>query len=57
MNPSAEESAEADTDTPVKKPLLHEDDAQGSDVIMKPMEMPENVHQGIPGILLTMADI
>ena len=57
MNPSAGESAEKDSNTPVKKPLLHEDDAKGSEVIMKPMEMPENVHQGIPGLLLTMADI
>lgn len=57
MNHTATESAEADSITPVKKPLLHEDDAKGADVSMTPMEMPENAHQGIPGLLLTMADI
>jgi hypothetical protein len=57
MNLSATEPAEANTSTPPKKPLMHEDDAKGSEVSTKPMEMPENAHQGIPGLLLTMADV
>ena len=57
MNPSTAESAEADTSVSAKKPLMHEDDAKGADVSMKPMEMPENARQGIPGLLLTMADV
>jgi DMSO/TMAO reductase YedYZ molybdopterin-dependent catalytic subunit len=44
---------------PVFPPGPWEDDAKGSAVSMKPMEMPENAHQAIPipGLLLTMEDI
>ncbi len=56
-NPSTAESDEADTGVPAKKLVTHEDDAKGADVTMKPMEMPEKVHQNIPGLLLTMADV
>jgi hypothetical protein len=56
INPSTE-STEADTNVSVKKPLMHEDDAKGAAVTMKPMEMPEDAHMGVPGLLLTMADV
>lgn len=57
MSSTVAESAEADSKPPVKKPLLHEDDAKGAEVRMTLMEIPENAHQGIPGLLLTMADM
>jgi hypothetical protein len=56
-NPPTDESDDADTSIPAKKTAMHEDDAKGAAVSMKPMEMPENAHQGIPGLLLTMADV
>jgi hypothetical protein len=56
-NPAIDESGEADNNVPAKKLVMHEDDAKGAAVSMKPMEMPENAHQGIPGLLLTMADV
>jgi hypothetical protein len=56
INPSTD-SIEADTYVPAKKPLTHEDDAKGADVTMKPMEMPEDAHMDVPGLLLTMADV
>jgi len=57
MNSSEVESADADTIVSIKKPVMHEDDAKGADVTMKPMEMPQKAHQNIPGLLLTMADV
>jgi hypothetical protein len=57
MNLSALESAETNTDVPAKKPIAHEDEAKGAAVRMKPMEMPEDAHMGVPGLLLTMTDI
>ena len=56
-NPPIDEPDEADSGVPAKKLVMHEDDAKGAAVSMKPMEMPENAHQGIPGLLLTMADV
>jgi hypothetical protein len=56
-NPVTSEPSEADSGASAKKPLMHEDDAKGSDVSIKPMEMPKNAHQSIPGLLLTMADL
>jgi hypothetical protein len=56
-NPSNAESDDDDAGVPAKKLVMHEDDAKGSAVSMKPMEMPENAHQAIPGLLLTMEDI
>ena len=57
MNLSNAESPDTDTRVPAKKPVMHEDDAKGAAVRMKPMEMPEVAHRGIPGLLLTMADV
>lgn len=56
-NPPTDESDEADTSVPAKKTAMHEDDAKGAAVSMKPMEMRGNAHQRIPGLLLTMADV
>jgi Oxidoreductase molybdopterin binding domain len=56
-NPSTAESDDADISVPAKKPVTHEDDAKGTDVSMKPMEMPKDAHEGIPGLLLTMGDV
>jgi Oxidoreductase molybdopterin binding domain len=56
-NPPTDESDDADIRVPAKKTAMHEDDAKGAAVSMKPMEMPENAHQRIPGLLLTMADV
>jgi hypothetical protein len=40
-----------------QKPATHEEDAKGSAVKMKPMEMPTDMPKGTPGVLLTMAEI
>lgn len=48
---------DADANAPAKKPLRHEDDAKGAAVKMKPMEMPVDMPTGVPGLLLTMADV
>jgi hypothetical protein len=56
-NPSTAESVDTDTSVPAKKQAMHEDDAKGADVTMKPMEMPGKTHQNIPGLLITMADV
>jgi hypothetical protein len=55
--PPTDESDEADTSISAKKTAIHEDDAKGAAVTTKPMGMPENAHRGIPGLLLTMADV
>jgi len=41
-NPPTDESDEADTSVPAKKPAMHEDGAKGAAVSMKPMEMVES---------------
>jgi hypothetical protein len=56
-NPPPDDSDEADSSVPAKKAAMHEDDAKGAAVSMQPMTMPVNAHQGIPGLLLTMADV
>jgi hypothetical protein len=56
-NLPTDESNEADTSISAKKTAVHEEDAKGAAVTTKPMEMPENAHRGIPGLLLTMADV
>jgi hypothetical protein len=56
-NPPTDESDEADTSVPAKKTAMHEDDAKGAAVSMKPMEMRENAYRRIPELLLTMADV
>src|SRR5713101_7928627 len=53
-------SAEApnlDANVAPKKLGTHEEDAKGAAIKMKPMEMPENTHTRVPGLLLTMADV
>ena len=57
MNPSDTEALNPDVDSLPKKPTMHEDDAKGAAVRMKPMEMPERTHAAVPGLLLTMADV
>jgi hypothetical protein len=57
MNDSNTEASKAEANAPAKKPSLHEEDAKGTAVRMKPMEMPEDTPQGIPGLLLTLADV
>jgi len=56
-NPSNAESDDDDAGVHAKKLVMHEDDAKGSAVSMKPTEMQENAHQAIPGLLLTIEDI
>jgi DMSO/TMAO reductase YedYZ molybdopterin-dependent catalytic subunit len=56
-NPSTEESVEVIVDLSKARPIIHEDDSKGEAVITKPMEMPQDTHVGIPGLLLTIEDI
>jgi hypothetical protein len=56
-NPSTEESVEVIVDLSTVRPIIHEDDSKGEAVTAKPMEMPEDTHVGIPGLLLTIEDI
>jgi hypothetical protein len=56
-NPPTDESDDADNSVPAKKTAMNEDDTKGAALSMKPMVMPENAHQRIPGLLLTMADV
>ncbi len=53
VNPSTDD----DLSAPTTKPIAHEDDAKGEAVSTKPMNMPEDSHMGIPGLLLTLEDI
>ena len=57
MNVSDTEGPSPDVSSPPKKPTMHEDDSKGGAVRTKPMEMPEHPHEGVPGLLLTMADV
>jgi hypothetical protein len=57
MNDSNTGASKAEANAPAKKPGLHEEDAKGAAVRMKPIEMPEDTPQGIPGLLLTLADV
>jgi Oxidoreductase molybdopterin binding domain len=54
--PSAAAPAVSVTVVP-KKLGMHEEDAKGAAITMKPMEMPEDPHAAVPGLLLTMADV
>ena len=56
MNQSSTKASDTDANTP-QQPRLHEDDAKGAAVRMKPMEMPGGMASGIPGLLLVMADV
>jgi hypothetical protein len=57
VNPSVEEQTEPGSDPLPNAPIAHEADAKGEAVGMKPMKMPGDAHMGVPGLLLTMADI
>ena len=57
MNPSDKEAPNPDVDSPPKKPTMHEYDAKGAAVRMKPMEIPQRAHAAGPGLLLTMVDV
>src|SRR5258707_4459361 len=56
MNDSSAEAPNVDANVAPKKLGTHED-TKGAAVKMKPMEMPENTATGVPGLLLTMADV
>jgi len=56
MNESNAEAPKVDANVVPKKLGMHED-AKGAAVRMKPMEMPEDMHTRVPGLLLTMADV
>jgi hypothetical protein len=56
-NSSNTQPPDADENPPAKKPAMHEEDAKGADVRMKPLEMPGDTPAGVPGLLLTMADV
>ncbi len=56
MNDSSAEAPNVDANVAPKKLGTHED-AKGAAVKMKPMQMPENTHTRVPGLLLTMADV
>jgi Oxidoreductase molybdopterin binding domain len=57
MTDSSTEAANADGNAPPKTSDLHEEDAKDAAVRMKPMERPKDTRQGIPGLLLTLADV
>src|SRR5260221_13633982 len=56
MKESSAETPKVDANVARKK-LMHEEDAKGASVKMKPMEIREDGHDGVPGLLLTMADV
>src|SRR5260370_4291491 len=57
MNHSSTQPPDTDANAPPKKPRMHEDDAKGDAVRMKPMKMPEDTPSGVAGLLLAMADV
>lgn len=57
MKDSIPQVPDVDANTAPKKLGMHEEDAKGAAVTMKPMELPEDTHSGVPGLLLTMADV
>ncbi|HWO29487.1 MAG TPA: molybdopterin-dependent oxidoreductase, partial [Candidatus Acidoferrum sp.] len=57
MKHSIPEAPGVDANAAPKKLSMHEEDAKGAAVTMKPMEMPEDMHAAVPGLLLTMADV
>src|SRR5260221_504294 len=57
MNEWSAQTPKVDADVARKKLCMHEEDAKGASVKMKPMEMREHAHDGVPGLLLTMADV
>jgi DMSO/TMAO reductase YedYZ molybdopterin-dependent catalytic subunit len=57
MKDSSPQVPDVDANKAPKKLGMHEEDAKGAAVTMKPMEMPEDTHAAVPGLLLTMADV
>ncbi len=57
LNESSAEALNVEANVAPKKLATHAEDAKGAAVRMKPMEMPENTATGVPGLLLTMADV
>jgi hypothetical protein len=57
MNQSSAEAPNVNANLAPKKLGMHEEDAKGAAVRIKPMEMPEDTPRGVPGLLLTMADV
>ena len=49
--------SDTEVSSPPKKPTMHEYDAKGSAVGMKPMETSEHTHADVPGLLLTISDV
>jgi len=57
MRASSAKTPDAGVSAAPKKLGMHEEDAKGAAVKMKPMEMPEDMPTGVPGLLLTMEDV
>ncbi len=57
MNESSTKPTDADANGAPEKPRMHEQDAKGADMRMKPMTMPKDVRSDVPGLLLTLADV
>jgi Oxidoreductase molybdopterin binding domain len=57
MNASSAAAPNVHATVAPKKPGMHEEDAKSAAVKMKAIEMPENMSAGVPGLLLTMADV
>ena len=57
MNESSAKPTDVDTNGVPEKPRMHEEDAKGADMRMKPMTMPKEVRSDVPGLLLTLADV
>src|SRR5258708_32929588 len=57
MNESSAETPKVDANVARKKLFMHEEDAKGASVKMKPMEIREHAHDGVPGLLLTMPEV
>jgi hypothetical protein len=57
MNESSTKPTDADANGAPEKPRMHEEDTKGADMRMKPMTMPKDVRNDVPGLLLTLADV
>jgi hypothetical protein len=57
MKDSSPQVPDVDANKAPKKLGMHDEDAKGAAVKMKAMEMPEDAHAAVPGLLLTMADV
>jgi molybdopterin-dependent oxidoreductase-like protein protein len=57
MKDPSPRAPDVDVNAPPKKLGMHEEDAKGAAVSMKPMEMPEDMQTGVSGLLLTLRDV